>query len=86
MNFGDKIHQIRMSRSLTQKQFGDSLGVSGQAVSKWERNMGNPSLEVISSISKIFDVSLEQLMNEEIQLIGFDLKSKNKKKKKTNTI
>ena len=59
MNFGDEIHQIRMSRSLTQKQFGDALGVSGQAVSKWERNMGNPSLEVISNISKNFDVSIE---------------------------
>ena len=49
----------------TQEELSYQLGVSRQAVSKWERDNGYPETEKIIRMSKLFHVSLDYLLNEE---------------------
>ena len=43
MNIGNKIRELRKQRRITQEQLANSIGVSFQAVSKWENNIALPS-------------------------------------------
>ena len=62
MDFGKQIKQMRLERKLTQEQLANQLGVSRQAVSNWENNKNLPDLELIIAISKLFSVSLDDLI------------------------
>lgn len=62
MDFGKQIKQMRLERKLTQEQLANHLGVSRQAVSNWENNKNLPDLELIIAISKLFSVSLDDLI------------------------
>ena len=54
--------QIRKDAKLTQEQMAAKLNVSRQAVSNWENNKNLPDLEMIITISRVFGLSLDQLM------------------------
>lgn len=58
----DKIRQLRKQAKLSQEQLAEKLNVSRQAVTKWETNLGVPDIENLYSISKLFGISLEELM------------------------
>ncbi|MGN0393228.1 helix-turn-helix domain-containing protein [Bariatricus sp. HCP28S3_C2] len=62
MDFGKQIRQIRKDAKLTQEQMAAKLNVSRQAVSNWENNKNLPDLEMIITISRVFGLSLDQLM------------------------
>ena len=62
MDFGKQIRQIRKDAKLTQEQMAAKLDVSRQAVSNWEDNKYLPDLEMIITISRVFGLSLDQLM------------------------
>ena len=65
MTFGEKIQKLRKEAGLSQEEFAYQLGVSRQAVSKWERDSGYPETEKIIRMSKMFHVTLDYLLNEE---------------------
>ena len=65
MTFGEKIQKLRKEAGLSQEELSYRLGVSRQAVSKWERDNGYPETEKIVRISKLFQVSLDYLLNDE---------------------
>lgn len=65
MTFGEKIQKLRKEAGLSQEELSYQLGVSRQAVSKWERDNGYPETEKIVRISKLFQVSLDYLLNDE---------------------
>jgi tellurite methyltransferase len=46
---------------MTQRELAELLNVSSQAVSKWENNRGYPDVSLIAAMSKIFEVSIDQL-------------------------
>lgn len=58
---GNKIRELRMSHNLTQAELGNAVGVSMQAVSKWERG-GTPDIEILISIAKYFGVTMDELL------------------------
>lgn len=62
MDFGKQIRQIRKDAKLTQEQMAAKLNVSRKAVSNWENNKNLPDLEMIITISRVFGLSLDQLM------------------------
>ena len=64
MKFCDKLQKIRRENNITQEQLADKLNVSRQAVSKWESGMAYPDTEKLIQISKIFNVSLDELIND----------------------
>ena len=67
MEFSKKIQELRNKNKLTQEQFAEKLYVSRTAVSKWESGKGYPSIDSLKDISKIFNVSIDELLsNEEI--------------------
>lgn len=65
MTFGEKIQKLRKEAGLSQEELSYQLGVSRQAISKWERDNGYPETEKIVRMSKLFNVSLDYLLNEE---------------------
>ena len=65
MTFGEKIQKLRKEAGLSQEELSYQLGVSRQAISKWERDNGYPETEKIIRMSKLFHVSLDYLLNEE---------------------
>lgn len=65
MTFGEKIQKLRKEAGLSQEEMAQQLGVSRQAVSKWERDSGYPETEKIIHMSRLFNVTLDYLLNEE---------------------
>lgn len=65
MNLGERIYELRSRAGLSQGELADSLGVSRQAVSKWENNSSVPDLDKLLKMSEIFSVSLDELVKGE---------------------
>jgi len=78
MKFSDKLQKIRKENNITQEGLADRLNVSRQAVSKWESGIAYPDTEKLIQISKIFNVSLDELINDNIDM---DKNNDNKNKK-----
>lgn len=66
MNIGSNIKALRISAGLTQEQLAGSLGVSFQAVSKWETNTNTPDIQLLPQIAKLFCVSIDALFADDI--------------------
>ena len=64
MKIGNKINQLRKLSGMTQEQLAEKLNVSRQTISKWESDSTPPDLESIVKISRIFHVSLDDLLKE----------------------
>lgn len=78
MNLSEKIIEIREENNLTQDEMAEKIFVTRQAISKWERGISYPSLDVLRLISKEFKISMNNLLdvsenekNKEYKPIGF---------------
>lgn len=61
MNTGERIRQLRMQRNMPQQALADSLGVTRQAVAKWESGASRPSAANLMALCRLFGVSWQQL-------------------------
>ncbi len=59
------IYKYRKLKGLTQMQLADFLGVSNQAVSKWEQGISAPDISLLPELSKILGVSINTLFGED---------------------
>lgn len=62
MNIADRIQSLRKSRGISQEELADIIGVSRQAVSKWESEQSSPDIEKIILLSNYFDVTTDYLL------------------------
>lgn len=62
---GEKIKELRTKNSLTQKDLADKLYVTPQAVSRWEKNEVEPPISTVTELSKIFGISVNELLGED---------------------
>lgn len=62
---GQRIAERRKLLALSQEAFGDKMGVSRQAISKWEADAATPEIEKLIAMSKLFDVSVGWLLGTE---------------------
>ncbi len=62
---GTVISLARKKAGLTQEAFAAKLGITPQAVSKWENDVGYPDVTLLPNISKILDISLDELFGTE---------------------
>ena len=62
---GERIKKLRKSKGVTQRELAMRLGISEQAVSKWEKNLSNPSTKNLLQIAKIFGVSITYFYQSE---------------------
>ena len=69
---GNKIKELRRSKGMSQKDIADKLGVTSQAVSKWENGKNLPDMMMLSSIADILQVSCDELHNPEKTLEKLD--------------
>lgn len=65
MKFGEKLKSIRKQAKMSQEQLAEKLGVSRQAVTKWETDAGIPDIENVMAISALFDISIDELFSNE---------------------
>lgn len=73
--FGENLKKLRKSKNLTQESFAEFLGMSFQAISKWERGETYPDITMLPVIASFFDVTVDSLL-------GTDLIAKEAKIKK----
>lgn len=64
MSFGEKLYELRTRFGLSQEDLAYKLGVSRQAVSKWELGPALPEMGSIVCISDLFNVSLDYLLKD----------------------
>lgn len=62
MNLGNNISERRKQKGMTQEELATNLGVSPQAVSKWENNLSCPDITLLPEISKIFGITVDELL------------------------
>lgn len=62
MNMGDRIQFLRKAKGISQEEFAEEVGVSRQAVSKWESGQSTPDLEKIIVMSDFFEVTTDYLL------------------------
>ena len=61
----EKIYTLRRKSGLSQEQLAEKIGVSRQAISKWEGGLSIPELEKIRALSEFFNVSIDELTREQ---------------------
>ncbi|MCL1806812.1 MAG: helix-turn-helix domain-containing protein [Oscillospiraceae bacterium] len=64
MNFHDKLQKLRKEKGLSQEMLAEMLGVSRQAVSKWESGQSYPETETLIELSGILEVTLDSLLKD----------------------
>ncbi len=62
LKLGENLRRLRKERELTQEQFSTALGVSFQAVSRWENGTAYPDMELLPALSAFFGVSVDTLL------------------------
>ena len=65
MTLGETIKYYRTQLNLSQTELGDRIGVSRQAVTKWETNTGIPDINNIQTLAKVFHISIDTLLSHE---------------------
>ena len=65
MTLGQRIQELRRQAGLTQEQLAERMGVTRQAVSKWESDGGVPELDTLIAMSRLFHVTIGQLLGVE---------------------
>lgn len=65
MNLGESIYRLRTKVNMSQGDLADALEVSRQSVSKWENNSATPELEKLIKMSRLFGVTLDELVSGE---------------------
>src|SRR5574344_3156494 len=69
MNIGTKIINLRKNKNLSQEGLAEKLGVTRQTISKWELEETTPDIKQAKELSKIFNISLDELANNDISNI-----------------
>ena len=65
MTLGQRIQELRKKQGLSQETLGEKLGVSRQAISRWEMDGAVPEVDKLIALSKLFGVSLNDLLQVE---------------------
>lgn len=66
MMLSEKIKSMRKKAGMSQEKLAEKIGVSRQAITKWETNAGTPDIENLVAISSLFNVSVDELLSNEI--------------------
>ena len=61
---GENIASLRRATGLTQELLADRLGVTSQAVSKWERQLSCPDVSLLPAMAEVFGVGIDELFAE----------------------
>lgn len=76
--FGLKLQTLRKKASMSQDDLAELIGVSRQAISKWERSEALPDLYNAKKLAEVFSITLDELMDIEIKSIDKTILKNNK--------
>jgi transcriptional regulator with XRE-family HTH domain len=62
MNISDRIQMLRKLNGMSQEELADRIGVSRQAISKWESEQSTPDIEKVILLSEVFEVTTDYLL------------------------
>lgn len=65
MNLGKQIKNYRKQTGMSQEKMAEKIGVSRQAITKWETDAGIPDIENLIAIAKLFEISVDELLFNE---------------------
>ncbi len=85
MTIGEKIYTLRTKTGMTQEQLAEKMGVSRQAISKWESDVSVPELNKLKSLANLFQVTLDELMGQETKEENVEKVDKSKESVKVLT-
>lgn len=80
MEISERLQELRKKAGYSQEQVSEMLGLSRQAISKWESGQGKPDIENIIKLTEIYHVSADYL------LLGIEQNNVNVKSKKPKII
>ena len=81
MTFKEKIVKLRKLKGLTQDEFASAVGVSRQAVYKWECGQSYPEVAKLLEIKFLFGISIDDLLDESYEVIIPEKKKRKRKPK-----
>lgn len=76
MKLSENLKIIRRENNLSQEQLAEQLGVSRQAVSKWESDQSYPEMDKVLLICKLYGYGIDELMNENVSVVKEERQSK----------
>ena len=76
MKIGQHIYQLRTTQNLTQEELASKVYVTRQTVSNWERGYSYPDLQTLMTISEYFNISVHELLKEDLPTIERSLSMK----------
>lgn len=65
-SLGSSIAYYRRLNALTQEELAGKLGVSAQAVSKWEQQLSSPDISLLPALSEAFNISIDELFGKAV--------------------
>ena len=65
MTLGEKLSEKRRSKNMTQDDVAEKLGVTPQAVSKWENDASCPDISLLPTIASLYDTTIDELLSKE---------------------
>lgn len=81
MEIGKRIREYRKIYNLSQEQLADKIFVSRQTVSNWENDKTYPDIQIIVSLSILFNVSLDELIREDLEEMKMKISNKKANKR-----
>ena len=69
MTFNEKLIKLRKLRGITQDEFASAVGVSRQAVYKWESGQSYPEVSKLIEIKNLFNISIDDLLDDNYEVI-----------------
>jgi transcriptional regulator with XRE-family HTH domain len=69
MNFAERLQSLRKGMGLSQENLAEAVGVSRQAVSKWESGQSYPEMDKLIALSELFGVSIDSMVKDDVNSI-----------------
>ena len=86
MRIGNNLYQARKKTGLSQEIIAEKLGVSRQTISKWETDESTPDIYQAKKLAKIYDLSLDELIEFDVDIKEIEQVIKNTDEKKEANI
>ena len=65
MSFSEKLHELRVSRNISQKELAESLGVAQSSINYWEKGQRDPSITMVKKLADYFGISVDDFLSDE---------------------
>ena len=64
-SFGTRLARLRKEHDYTQNDIADKVGVTSQAVSRWENDQASPDIDIIVKLADLYDITTDELLGKE---------------------